>query len=116
MAKLSPYSDLGRMLTTARKKKEKKQAQGRAEARLATRRTPTGMSQLNETSYVTENGLDREDARLRRENRKAFRDQVDSMVRRNEMQAMSQGKMYRNYPQLQAQRNGEQKKKRGNKW
>ena len=101
-----PYSDLGNILNRAKKKKEKRVL----DRKLSGKKYPAGMSAINEMGYISENGLDRRDAELYTKDRKAFRNNVDDMFRRNEGKLMRRGMVTKDYRILQAQRNGEKKK------
>lgn len=78
--------DLDEMLNRMKEKKRKKAV-----------RTPAGITDRNERGYIVENGLDREDAQLYRNDRAGFRDKVNKMVSDNEMKALKQGQRYVNY-------------------
>ena len=107
MAK-GPYNELGGILKRAAEKKKKQQAAQRAKSKLEDR-TPGMMRALNESGYIAENGLDREDAAARRTERRAFQAGVNGMIRDNEMNALKKGRMYKDYNLLKANQRSKKK-------
>ncbi|MBP5727029.1 MAG: hypothetical protein J6Y48_08135 [Clostridia bacterium] len=104
-----PYNKLGNLMRNLEQKGKKKKA-----SKLGQKYTPAHISESNEREYIVENGLDREDAALYRNDREGFRRKVNDMVRQNEATGMKNGMVYTNYGLVRAAQRGENKKK-GNK-
>ena len=96
-----PYNELGSMLNRVAEKRKKQQAVQRAKSKLMDR-TPGPITALNETGYISENGLDREDAQVRTADRRAFQAGVNAMITRNIMNGIRKGQVGKNYPLLEA--------------
>lgn len=107
MAK-GPYNELGSMLKRAAEKRKRQQKLANAQKKLKDR-TPGYMSAINEMGYIRENGLDREDARKRNTDRRAFQADVNGMIKKNEMDAMKKGKAYYDYSISRATKRGQKK-------
>lgn len=60
-------------------------------------RTPAGITDRNVRGYIVENGIDREDAPLYRNDREGFNNMVNNMVTDNEMKRLKNGGRYVNY-------------------
>lgn len=91
-------NQLGDMLE--RMGKQKKTNKSKKSSKLGQTKTPAWMSKRNEIGYIVENGLDRKDADLYREDYNEFRNRIDNMVRNNEGKAMQQGQKSIYYPLL----------------
>ena len=106
MAKKVPKDtlrDLGEMWQRIAAKQAVKKKATAAKKKL-TDRTPGPMRVMNETAYIAENGLDREDAAARRQDRRAFQADVNRNALKNTMTALQQGRMYKDYSLLEANR------------
>ena len=63
------------------------------------------MKKNNTVGYIAENGIRGNDAKLYQKDKDAFSNMANSIVTGNEMKAARNGKMYYDYPLLEANRN-----------
>lgn len=104
-----PLSKTGKMIQDLKKSRERRE-------RALQLQKPSKLplkSALNKAGYINENGLDRQDAQLLRNNPRAFQNKADNLVRKNEGKGMQQGIVYKENPLMRAeQRSAKNKKKK----